>query len=108
MKPVALTLSDASAGALYSSVIAVDFHLNPTTIAIQALVVGVVNYTVQYTFDAVFAAGYLAASGNWTDHPQLAGQTITADSNIAFPVTGIRLKQSSGAGSTRITVIQAG
>jgi hypothetical protein len=108
MRPVVYTLSDASGGALYSSVYAPDNYATPFNVALSVLVTGTVNYTVQYTFDNVFANTYNAASGNWTNHPTLTAQTATADSNIAYPVTGIRIKLTSGTGSVRFTAIQAG
>jgi hypothetical protein len=77
-------------------------------VALGVQVSGTVNYTVQYTFDDVFAKGYNPATGNWTDHVSLTGQTATKDSNIAYPVRGIRLKLNSGTGSARLTIIQAG
>jgi hypothetical protein len=86
----------------------VDNYLDPTSLRISVDVVGTVNYTVQYTFDNVFASNYVASSGNWTDHATLTSQTTTKDSNIAYPVRGIRLKQASGTGTTVLTIIQAG
>lgn len=37
-----------------------------------------------------------------------AAQTATKDCQITWPVTGIRVKQTAGAGSSAITVLQAG
>lgn len=108
MRPVVYTLSDASGGAKYSNVYAPDSYATPFNVALSVLVTGTVNYTVQYTFDDVFASGYSASSGNWTDHPTLSSKTATADSNIAYPVTGIRIQLASGSGSVRFTAIQAG
>jgi hypothetical protein len=108
MRPVVFTLIDASAAAIFSPVCPVDHYVSPFNIALNVQVTGTVNYTVQYTFDNVFAANYVASSGNWTDHATLTSQTATKDSNIAYPVRGIRLKQSSGSGTTVLTIIQAG
>ena len=108
MKPKVLTLSDASGGVLVTPPVVLDHYAIVGNISIQVLVTGTANYTIQYTFDDVFASTYSPSTGNWTDHPQLVLQTATADSNLAFLVTAVRLKQSSGTGSTRITVIQAG
>ncbi len=108
MRPVVYTLSDASGGAKYSNVYAPDGYATPFNIALSVLVTGTVNYTVQYTFDNVFASGYNPLTGNWTDHPTLTAKTVTADSNIAYPVTGVRIVLNSGSGSVRFTGIQAG
>lgn len=108
MRPVVYTLSDASGGAKYSNVYAPDNYVSPFNVALSVVVTGTVNYTVQYTFDDVFANGYDPATGTWTDHPSLSSKTTTSDSNIAYPVNGIRIKLASGTGSVVFTAIQAG
>ena len=108
MRPVIYGLSDASGGAQYSRVYPPDNYVSPFNVALGVVVTGTVSYTVQYTFDNVFAAGYNPSSGNWINHPSLTAQTATKDSNIAYPVTGIRLVQNSGTGTTTLTMIQAG
>lgn len=108
MRPVVYTLSDASAGAKTSSVYPPDNYVSPFNVAISVVVTGTANYTVQYTFDDVFAATYSASAGNWTDHPTMTSQAGTKDANIAYPVTGVRIKLNSGTGSVTCTFIQAG
>lgn len=108
MRPVVYTLSDASGGAKTSGVYAPDNYVSPFNIGLGVQVTGTVNYTVQYTFDNVFANDYNPATGNWIDHPTLTAQTATKDSNIAYPVMGIRIKLNSGTGSVTFTMIQAG
>lgn len=108
MRPVVYTLSDASAVVKYSGVCPVDHYVSPFNVALSVVVSGTTNYTVQYTFDDVLAPTYNPATGNWTDHVSLTSQTTTKDSNIAYPVRGIRLKLNSGSGSSRLTIIQAG
>ena len=82
--------------------------MSPTNVALNIVVSGTITYTVQYTFDDVFAAGYNPATGNWTNHPSLTAQTTTKDSNIAYPVRGVRLTTSAGTGTATLTIIQAG
>ena len=108
MRPVTYTLSDASGGAKTSGVYPPDNYVSPFNVAISVRVSGTVNYTVQYTFDDVFAKDYTPAAGNWTDHVSLTAQTATKDSNIAYPVTGVRARLNSGTGSVVCTFIQAG
>lgn len=108
MRPIVYTLSDASGGAKYSNVYAPDNYATPFNVALSVVVTGTVSYTVQYTFDDVFANSYDPTSGNWTNHPSLSAKTTTSDSNIAYPVTGIRIMLASGSGSIRFTAIQAG
>lgn len=108
MRPVIFTLSDASGGTKTSNVYPPDNYVSPFNVAISVLVTGTATYTVQYTFDNVFSATYNPATGNWTNHPSLTAQTATKDSNIAYPVTGVRITQTAGAGSVICTFIQAG
>ena len=86
-----------------------NMYAAPTNIALGAtLLSGAATYTVQYTFDDVQATGYTAAAGNWVDHTYLTAKTATADSNIAYPVTAVRLRVTAGTGTVRLVVIQAG
>jgi hypothetical protein len=92
-----------------SNVMAPDPYISPFNVALNVAVTGTVTYTVQYTFDNVFAAGYNPANGSWTNHPSLTAQTATKDSNISYPVTGIRLTTTAGTtGTATLTIIQAG
>lgn len=108
MQPITRTTSNASGGAVTSSIVALDAWTSPFNIALSVRVTGTVNYTVQYTFDNVMFDGWVPSTGNWVNHPSLTSQTGTLDSNIAYPVTAVRIVQNSGAGSTVFTVIQAG
>ena len=108
MRPVTFTLSDASGGAKYSSVCPTDVYISPFNIALGGTVTGTVNYTVQYTFDDVFSSSYDPSTGNWVNHPSMTAKTVTTDSNIAYPVRGIRLVLNSGTGSVSLAIIQAG
>jgi hypothetical protein len=104
MLPSVLTVT----GTQVSRVYVPDHNISPFNVALGVTVTGVSNYTVQYTFDDVFAQTYNPATGNWVDHPSLTAQTASKDSNIAYPVRGIRVKSNSGAGSAALTIIQAG
>jgi len=104
MRPVSFTVTGTETSAVFPP----DHYVSPFNVSLGVLVSGTSNYTVQYTFDNVFAAGYNPATGSWTDHPSLTAQAATKDSNIAYPVTGIRIKANSGAGTSTLTIIQAG
>lgn len=82
--------------------------VTPFNVGIGVVVSGTVNYTVQHTFDDVWATDYTASSGTWYNHASLASQAANADGNYAFPVTAIRLTVNSGSGTATMTVIQAG
>lgn len=53
------------------------------------------TYTVEVTADPVPAAG-----GNWNSHDILVSQTVSANSNIYYPVTGIRLNVTAYTSGT--------
>lgn len=109
MRPIVQTLSDASGGTLNGNPVVLDYFANPNNISLSVLVTGTATYTVQYTFDLLNQTeGWTAATGNWTDHPSLTAQTATKDSNLAYPATAVRIRQTAGNGSVRFTVIQAG
>ena len=105
MRPFVTTVDSVTTA---SPVYPTDTYTAPTNIALSVVVTGTINYTVQYTFDNVFATGYSPSTGNWTNHPSLTSQTTSKDSNISYPVRGIRIIYNSGAGSALFTVIQAG
>jgi len=104
MRPVVYTVT----GTQVSNVYAPDHYLTPFNVSLGCTVTGTSNYTVQYTYDNVFSATYNPATGNWVDHPSLTTQVATKDSNIAYPVRAIRIKANSGAGTTTLTITQAG
>lgn len=98
----------AGTGALGSSApIPVDQYLTPTNIGLGVTVSGTVNFTVQHTFDDIFAAGDYGPF-TWFDHPTIDGDTADVDGNYAAPPRAIRLLMNSGTGTATLAVIQAG
>ncbi len=62
--------------------------------------------TVQITGDIPIN---LAGAGNWNAHDTLVTETISANGNIQYPVTGIRLNVSNYvSGTATLTVIMPG
>lgn len=104
MRPVVLSVT----GVGNSIPDPLDHYLTPFNVSLGVVVTGTITYTVQYTYDDVFAANYNPATGNWLPHPSLTAQTATKDSNIAYPVRAVRLTTSAGTGTATLTVIQAG
>lgn len=103
MRPITVSVT----GVGNSNPVVIDQRIAPTNIGLAVIVTGTITYTVQYTFDDVFANGYTASSGNWFNHPTLTG-SASLNSNIAYPVTAVRLTTSAGTGTAAMTVIQAG
>ena len=58
------------------------------------------TYSVQHTFDDVYAAGYNPATGNWFTHPTLSARTTSADSSYNAPVTAVRLNVTAWTSGT--------
>jgi hypothetical protein len=92
-----------------SGIIPMDYREGNFQCTVQVVVSGTGTYTVQYTADPIndttiqdVANGGYPAPGtpltgaaenavNWFAHPSLTGVSANAISNIAFPVTAIRL-----------------
>jgi len=87
-----------------SPVIATNTYISPFNVGFGVVVTGTVNYTVQHTFDNP----QTVASPTWFDHPTVAAKTANFDGNYAFPVAAIKILVNSGAGTARMTLIQAG
>jgi len=104
MRPTTVTKTGTGS----TAPIPLDHYRSPFNVGLGLKVDGTVNYTVQHTFDDVFASGYTPASGTWYNHPVLASLAANADGNYAFPCTAVRVTVNSGAGSVSMTVVQAG
>jgi len=105
MKSASLSTSGVSASAVYAP----NANVTPVSIEVAIMVTGSATYTLQYTLDDVYAPTFDAATATWFTHPTLtAGQTTTKDAQFTWPVKGIRVNQTVGAGSTAIVVLQAG
>lgn len=107
MRPITLTVSSQTT----SSVVPMDTYQDPFNVGIAvALSAGAtLTYTVQHTFDNVFAPGFNPANATWYPHATLASKTASSDGNYAYPVTGIRLNVTAYTnGSATMTIVQAG
>lgn len=101
-----IDLTQTGAGA--SAVSPMNLNTSPFNIGFAVVVSGTVNYTVQHTFDDVYATTFNPSTATWFSHPTVASQSANADGNYAFPVTGIRLLVNSGGGTATLTLLQAG
>ena len=100
--------SQTQTGVGSSAIVPLDLYISPFNIGFGVVVSGTVTYTVQHTFDNVFASNYSISTGNWFNHPVVAGQTANADGNYAFPITAMRLTVTAGTGTATISAAQAG
>jgi hypothetical protein len=101
MRPV--TVSRTGAGS--SPAAPLDHYQSPFNVGFGVVVDGVVNYTIQHTFDNVFDSN---VTPTWFNHPTLISQTANADGNYAFPVRAVKVLVNSGAGTASVTLVQAG
>lgn len=106
MRNIVLTTSDASGGTKTSETGIVDRHGRPE-ISLQVVVTGTATYSVQQTLDNIFDT---SITPTWFDHPDpnLVGATSNKQGNYAYVPFAIRLRQTAGSGSARLTILQAG
>ena len=104
MRPVRISLTGSP---LQGPPIPLDKYANPQNTGLVVVVTGVITYSVEHTFDEVYAVGFDPGTANWIRHPILDGLTATQDSNYAFPPEACRLITTAGAGTAALTVVQA-
>lgn len=104
MRPVRYTLAGVSDGA----VIPLDIYIAPFSVSIGTTVTGAATYTVEYTLDDIWAPGYDPATGNWVPLAGMTDETLSANTILISPVTGVRMRQTVGVGSVLLQVVQAG
>lgn len=106
MRPTSVTVT----GVAVSPVVVLDHMQSPATAAIGVKInSGTATYTVEHTFDDVFAPGFTPAGATWFPHATLASKTTNADGNYAFPPIACRLNVSiSSGGTVTMTVVTAG
>lgn len=106
MRPIYLTTTDASGGTTTSATAPLDIHGRPE-VSLQLDITGTATCTVQQTLDNVFDS---TVTPVWFDHPDanLVGATADKQGNYAFIPRAVRLRQTAGNGSARLTIIQAG
>lgn len=104
MRPV--TVSQTGVGT--SPLIVWDYIQTPFNASISTIVTGTVTYTIQHTFDDVFASTYTPAAGNWFDHDvaNMVSATTNQDSNYSAPIRASRINQTAGTGSVSLTGLQ--
>lgn len=79
------------------------------SVSVKLAPTSVLTYSVQHTFDDVFAEGFDPATATWFDNDVLTAKTVNEDGNYQSPVTAIRLNVTAfTSGSATLTVIQSG
>jgi len=101
MNPVTYTVTGTASGRAVN----MDYRQNPFCVSVGAVVNGVATYSVQHTFDDIYAG----APTTWMQNSNLNGTTVTGATNYAFPVTAIRGNVTAATGTANVvfTIIQA-
>ena len=106
MRQIVLTTSDASGGTQTGGPAPLDLYGRPQ-VSLQLDITGTATCTVQQTLDNVFDS---TITPTWFDHPDsnLVGATADKQGNYAFIPSAVRLRQTAGNGSAKLTIIQSG
>ena len=103
MRPISVTVT----GVANSVPIPMDYTLPGFSVGIGCVVTGTVTYTVEHTFDDIWASGFDPATATWFPNTGITAKNASIDGNYAFPVRAIRLRISAGTGSVTMHVIQS-
>jgi hypothetical protein len=106
MRPVKLSTSDASGGTKTSNAAVLDYYGRPE-VSLQVVVTGTASWTVQQTLDNPLDA---TITPTWFNHPDtnMVAQTVNRQGNYAYVPVAVRLQQTAGSGSVKLTIVQAG
>lgn len=104
-RPIRKSVSSQTA----SAPIPLNWHNNPFEVSFAVdLGGGTMTYTVQHTYDDVFALDFDPDTATWYSSA-VAGATTNDEGNYVVPITAIRLNVTAHtSGTATITVIQAG
>lgn len=101
MKPNTISTTGVSA----SSPMIINTNVNPVNLGFVAVVSGTVSsYTIQYSMDDPNSTTGLT---NWFA-TSISGASATANGNITYPITALRINIATGTGSVALTVTQSG
>jgi hypothetical protein len=102
MRPIVLKTN----GVVVSPVAVMDIYGMPE-VSLQFAPTGTATCSVEQTLDDPFDPTITPV---WLPHPDtaLVGATAAKQGNYAFIPRAIRLNQTAGAGSARLTIVQAG
>ena len=109
MKPITVTVSDASAAVKYSSLVRMD-DWAPSVISVQCTVTGTVVYTIETSLDDPNnpTNPVPEASMTWVETSDTAfPASVKKQTNFMFAPTFIRVKLNSGNGSVTTTILQS-
>jgi hypothetical protein len=107
MRPIRVTVGSQTT----SATIPLDTYQDPFNVGLAVVLSSgaSLTYTVQHTFDDVFAKDYVPENATWFSHASLVSKTASSDGNYAYPVTATRLNITLWvSGTATMTVVQTG
>lgn len=102
MRPISVTVS----GIGVSAPIPMDYNAAQFEVGIGCEISATATYTVEHTFEDVYAPTFNPATATWWPNTGLTAKTANSDGNYAFPVTAIRLNVAASTGTVTMIVIQ--
>lgn len=109
MRPVRVQLSNAVG---VTPPIPLDINQSPfaVSIAVSLSAGASLTYTVEHTYDDIYAQGFDPSTAVWFSQTSLATKAVAAEGNYTYPVRAVRLSlvSPSSSGTATMTVIQAG
>ena len=91
-----------------TSVYPVNHYASNIQIGLAIDVIGSGSFTVQVTYDDVFAKGFDPSTAKWFDHPTLAAEAADVEGVQNTPCTGIRMTGTGVAGGgARLIIVPA-
>lgn len=105
-RPIRKSLSDVGV----TAPIPLNWHNNPFQVSFAVDIGGgTMTYTVQHTYDDVFASDFNPATATWFPNDVVAAASASDEGNYVVPITAIRLNVTAHtSGTATLTVIQAG
>lgn len=106
MRPIRVLVSGVAA----SAPIAISNYTSPVNVGIGVKISATATYTVQFTFDDIFTAGFNPATATWYNSTDTTVVNATANqlSNITVPIVAVRLNVTASTGTATMTIVQAG
>ena len=103
MRPITVTVT----GIGVSAPIPMDYNTNTFSVGVGCKISATATYTVEHTFDDVYAPGFNPATATWMPNTGLTAKNAIADGNYAYPVRAVRLNAAANSGTVTMTVIQS-
>lgn len=99
MRPTSVSRTGTGASAW----IPVDYAQSAFSLSVAVVVSGTVTYDVEHTFDDIFDSSVTPTAFK---QAALTAQTANKDGSYTSPIRAVRVNNTSGSGTTTLTVIQ--